>query len=368
MQNHFNCSEEEFEDLLDNFQGKDDTSTEMKYSSHWHPLLMYTSIMTSYIAENCEDSKHLCTPSKESQNCDVMRYTIGKCTSVVPYHPCGVYKPNYEESCLDEFNMPVKEYNQHCVMVTVNMTTQPKCLLTRCRSIKDMEFLINSTWGKCKVNEMAKINDVTLNCPEEGAICYEKEKYANRTFCSMHSDRAISIRMHFSDQTYESLLDNNRVRDFKVSILQSIAENLQISVQHIVNATLTIFKGAFLDFTVCPPPSINEDEFGNLIDKTQQFLITGSFTHIFKGATEFPVASSSIVIEPEIAVSFSDYEGFRMLQVIPIICGIFVVASFIASVVRLLMSQKQRPKRESVELEDFSESNFAQNSNQKLTV
>ncbi|GBN10749.1 Leishmanolysin-like peptidase [Araneus ventricosus] len=399
MQAHFNCSEEEFGGPLEMYQGSESVSGEKKYTSHWHPLLMYTSIMTPFIVEdeyvvidnitlallastgwyqvnftkaeyfhfgkgegckfgfkaNCEDSKHLCSPNKAARSCDILRYTIGKCGSIVPYHPCGVFKPNHEESCLDELNMHAKEYEQRCVIVTEKDVTEPRCLVTKCISANEFEFLVNSTWGKCEANEKAKINNVTVNCPEIGSICLDETRGVNKTFCSWGSDKAVAVRMYFADQTYQQLLQSNNIRNFKVSTLQAIAENLQMSANYIVNATLTVFKGAFLDFTICPPSNVSSDELGALIQKTQQFLKSSSFIHIFKGVTEFAVSATTIVIEPEIAVSFSDHEGFRMLSVIPVICAIFIVASCIASLFRLVVSQKDRPKRETVELEDFSQ-------------
>ncbi|KAF8777882.1 Leishmanolysin-like peptidase 2 like protein [Argiope bruennichi] len=339
MQTHFNCSEEEFGGPLEISQGRGKASEEMKYTSHWHPLLMYTSIMTPFIVEdeyividnitlallastgwyrvnftiaeyfhfgkgegckfgfkaNCEDSKHLCSPKDAARNCDILRYTIGKCESIVPYHPCGVFKPNHEESCLDEINMQAKEYEQRCVMVTKTNVAEPNCLLTKCISTNEFEFLVNSTWGKCKTSEKAEINNVTINCPELGSICWDEAKLVNKTFCSWGSDEAIAVRMYFADQTYQQLLESDNIRNFKVSTLQAIAENLQMSVNHIVNATLTIFKGAFLDFTLCPPSNMSNDKLGALIEKTQKFLKSSSFIHIFKGATEFAVSSTTIV-------------------------------------------------------------------------
>ncbi|GFS84276.1 leishmanolysin-like peptidase [Nephila pilipes] len=398
MQIHFNCSEEEFGGPLEKYVGDENVSKEKKYTSHWHPVLMYTSIMTPFIVEdeytvidnitlallastgwyrvnftkadyfhlgndescqfgfkrNCEDSKHLCSPSPKSRSCDILHYTIGKCESLVPYHPCGVFKPNKEENCLDELNMYAKEYDQHCVLVIGKKGTEPKCLLTKCDSEQNMEFLVNATWIKCAIGEKVEANNVTVICPEEHALCVGT-KYMNLTYCTWDSDRVIVIRMYFTDQTYENLLQSNNIKNFKVSTIRAIAENLLVPVDYILNATLTVFKGAFLDFSICPPLSMSNDELGALIDKTQQFLQSSTFTHIFKGATEFPIASTSIVIEPEKAVSFSDQEGLRMLTVIPIVCGIFVIASFIASVFRLAMIQKHRPKRETVEMEDFSQ-------------
>ncbi|GFY73548.1 leishmanolysin-like peptidase [Trichonephila inaurata madagascariensis] len=395
MQIHFNCSEEEFGGPLEKYVGDESVSKEMKYTSHWHPVLMYTSIMTPFIVEdeytvidnitlallastgwyhvnftkadyfhlgrgegcrfsfktNCEDSKHLCSPGDKLQGCDILRQTIGKCESLAPYHPCGIFKPNEEEACFEDLNM----HDKNCLMVKERNKVEPKCLLTKCESEQKMKFLVNDTWVECSTDKKVEANNVTLICPEENALCAKTKELVYLSYCSWDSDRAVAIRMYFTDQTYNNLLQSNNMKNFKVSTIHAIAKNLQVPVNYILNATLTVFKGAFLDFIICPPLFMSNDELGAFIKKAQQFLKSSTFTHIFKGATEFPIASTSIAIEPEVAVSFSDHEGFQMLTVIPVICGIFVIASFIASVFRLAMIQKHRPKRETVEMEDFSQ-------------
>ncbi|XP_035218575.1 uncharacterized protein LOC118191827 isoform X2 [Stegodyphus dumicola] len=404
MQSHFNCSDDEFgAPLAANPQSN---SSDNSYTSHWHPVLMYTSIMTPSISEDdyvvtdnitlalfastgwykvnfskaedfnfgldggcdfgfrstCESSKHLCLPSSNLTSCDVLYYTVGACKSVVPYHPCGVYKPDTSKKCIDnegtlyEVDFKASGEEQRCMLMQEGkQEAEPTCLVMKCKTSNVYEVLVNSTWLSCQYRDKVEIGNITVYCPQDRKFCHSKGSVVKAGICHPGENFVISIRIYFTRPTFDELLTGNNFKNFKISTIWTIASKLEIPVNYITNATLSVFKQIYLDFSICPPKAMTDEELGSLIKKVQIFLSNSVFTHVLQGREDIAVSSNTILIDPEDAVTFSDFEGFRLFSAVPVICGIFVIASFIASVMRLYLIQRHRPQR-AIEMQEVSQS------------
>ncbi|XP_035226000.1 leishmanolysin-like peptidase 2, partial [Stegodyphus dumicola] len=232
MQSHFNCSDDEFgAPLAENSQSN---SSNNSYTSHWHPVLMYTSIMTPSVLEDdyvvidnitlalfastgwykinfskaedfnfgldggcdfgfrntCESSKHLCLPSSNLTSCDVLYYTVGACESVVPYHPCGIYKPDTSKKCLDyegklhEVDFRATREESRCMMMQLRKEeVKPTCLIMKCKTSNVYEVLVDSKWLSCQYRDKVQISNITVYCPQDLKFCRFEEPFMKARIC-----------------------------------------------------------------------------------------------------------------------------------------------------------------------------------------
>lgn len=78
-------------------------------------------------------------------------------------------------------------------------------------------------------------------------------------------------------------------------ILKAIAKKIDIPIDYIVNSSLSVFKGVYLDFFICPPDSVSTSKrFSADVKKVQEFLNEGFIVDILKVGDELVVSSKGI--------------------------------------------------------------------------
>uniref|UniRef100_A0A2L2YM73 Leishmanolysin-like peptidase n=1 Tax=Parasteatoda tepidariorum TaxID=114398 RepID=A0A2L2YM73_PARTP len=401
MQLHFNCSDSEFGGPLENMPAE---GFQNEYTSHWHPLLMYSSIMTPSIqqddyvvidnitlallastgwyeidfsraqafifgkgggcnfgfAQKCNDSKYLCDSSHQT-GCDIALKTIGKCEKISSDHPCGVYKPNHKESCIEDggeklrTDLDLLDYNQQCVVLQQKNGFVPKCVALNCKTSSSLNLLFNGTMVDCDYSNKTLTN-VSLNCPADLSFCITEGIEVANTFCEFSKDKlAVSLQIFFITPSAYDLSNISISKQFEIQTVQTIASKIGVPVSYITSSSLHVYKSVYLEFTVCPPRDANETALELIVTKMQEFLKNSTFATIFKDNADLPVAATDISVNSRSDEGISDYEGFQALIIVPITCGIFALATLIASLMRYVIMQSYRPKRQTIERQELNE-------------
>ncbi|XP_054714374.1 ciliated left-right organizer metallopeptidase-like isoform X2 [Uloborus diversus] len=387
-QEHFSCNSSQLGAPTSNKQT----------ASHWHPLLMFSSIMVPSFSEDdilvldkitlslfestgwyeinysgsehfqfgkgkgcdfispkaCENENYneFCTVSANKSGCDLMNLGITHCQSVASDQSCGVFKPSMKESCDKQHELEhgieahELDYSQKCFITqTGGGNPEPKCLFIKCSSENSYEVLYNSTWMPCDNAKKASDGQTVVNCISDLPICQSQIEKVTTSVCDPDTNYVISLRMYFLEPTYADLIKKGNLKFFKVKMIHAVANAIEIPVSYIVNATLSVFRQVFLDFCICSPQDLSNTELGRIILKTQKFLKSLQFSAVLKGSEDLIISSTDMAIHPSIVTTFTDHEGFRTLLVIPIICAIFLLSTLTASLIRLYIMQKHKPRR-----------------------
>lgn len=86
--------------------------------------------------------------------------------------------------------------------------------------------------------------------------------------------------MYLSLPTFDDLHKSEGFKGLKVSTLKGIAQMIDIPINFIVNSSLTVFKSTWMDFIICPNPSLLPIELSKIIFRIQSFLDNSAFMNI----------------------------------------------------------------------------------------
>ncbi|KAG8176210.1 hypothetical protein JTE90_012212 [Oedothorax gibbosus] len=365
MQVHFNCSEPDFGAPLEPYERKSGISEDNQYTSHWHPHLMYTSIMTPSLTEdsyvvidnitlallystgwykvnfnksqkflfgkgsgcsfglekNCEHS----LSSNNDSSCDILEYSIGKCDNVVPYPPCITHDTKEEDNGFKDakknsaLNMHLVDYKTHCTSIQdENNETDPICIVSKCQSMKNVKSPICSN---------KKVAENTSNCSSALSVCS-----LGKCHCNYNSNKVVSIQMSFNHSSPTVFNECNSITSQNQGCSNPIRYISILSADRNESTEL------------CIPFDSSEQDLDVIIKETLTLLKCSYML--------FSEDKSMKKLDPKVTLLTDTSERIDSLFIIFTLFGVIVAVTIVVSVLRFIT--KRHEITESVALKDIS--------------